>query len=301
MVLSLTELGNRLKEKRIENNYSLDELQNMTKIQKRYLEAIEEGNYDILPGQFYARAFAKQYAEAVGLDPEVLFHEYENDLPKSSTENIPERISRAQKHQNNVSTQNSKFFSLLPKLLVFILIIGIAVSIWLFLQRDNDSSLSNSEDDTEQAVESELGTPTEVDDTEIITENDETKTETKDPVEQPEEEAAPIEEKQQLIRIEQGSNSEYIPFELKGAEKLTVQIEANPNANCYLGIKNGKGKSFYGQEISNGESVSFDFSSEEEMLFNVGNTKGVVFTINNEPFTFPTDKAHQKVKIIFAR
>jgi cytoskeletal protein RodZ len=55
----LTELGKLLKEKREEKGMSLEELQTATKIQKRYLAAIEEGNYDVLPGTFYARAFIK--------------------------------------------------------------------------------------------------------------------------------------------------------------------------------------------------------------------------------------------------
>ncbi|WP_139037439.1 helix-turn-helix domain-containing protein, partial [Bacillus pumilus] len=62
----MTELGKRLVEAREEKGMSLEDLQTVTKIQKRYLLAIEQGNYDIIPGKFYVRAFIKQYAEAVG-------------------------------------------------------------------------------------------------------------------------------------------------------------------------------------------------------------------------------------------
>ncbi len=72
----MTELAIRLKEAREEKGMSLDELQAATKIQKRYLTALEEGNYDVIPGNFYVRAFIKQYAEAVGLDSDQLFEEY---------------------------------------------------------------------------------------------------------------------------------------------------------------------------------------------------------------------------------
>ena len=64
----MTELGARLKEARLAKGYSLEDLQEITKIQKRYLIGIEEGNYSIMPGSFYVRAFIKQYAEAVGLE-----------------------------------------------------------------------------------------------------------------------------------------------------------------------------------------------------------------------------------------
>ena len=48
----MNEIGEILKEARIEQGYTLDDLQQTTKIQKRYLQAIEDGNVDILPGRF---------------------------------------------------------------------------------------------------------------------------------------------------------------------------------------------------------------------------------------------------------
>ena len=68
----MTELGARLKEARLAKGYSIDDLQEITKIQKRYLAGIEEGNYSTMPGAFYVRAFIKQYAEAVGLNGDEL-------------------------------------------------------------------------------------------------------------------------------------------------------------------------------------------------------------------------------------
>lgn len=71
----LNEIGEKLKEARKAKGYTLDDLQQMTKIQKRYLIAIEEGNYDVMPGKFYARAFIKQYADTVGLNGDQLLEE----------------------------------------------------------------------------------------------------------------------------------------------------------------------------------------------------------------------------------
>lgn len=68
----MNEIGQKLREARIEKGYTLDDLQQITKIQKRYLIAIEEGNFDALPGSFYVRAFIKQYAQTVGLDNDAL-------------------------------------------------------------------------------------------------------------------------------------------------------------------------------------------------------------------------------------
>lgn len=89
----MTELGIRLKEAREEKAMSLDDLQAATKIQKRYLTALEEGNYDIIPGKFYVRAFIKQYAEAVGLDADQLFEEHKKDIPNTYHDDVSEKIS----------------------------------------------------------------------------------------------------------------------------------------------------------------------------------------------------------------
>ena len=79
----MTELGARLKEARLQKGYSLDDLQEITKIQKRYLVGIEEGNYSSMPGTFYVRAFIKQYAEAVGLDADEILQQYQKEIPVS--------------------------------------------------------------------------------------------------------------------------------------------------------------------------------------------------------------------------
>ena len=56
------QIGEQLKAARLEKQLSLDDIQEITKIQRRYLSAIEENNLSVLPGDFYVRAFIRQYA-----------------------------------------------------------------------------------------------------------------------------------------------------------------------------------------------------------------------------------------------
>lgn len=142
----MTELGNKLKEARLSKNLSLDDLQELTKIQKRYLIGIEEGNYSLMPGNFYVRAFIKQYAEALGLDSEQLFEEFTNEIPSQHTDDIPGQLSRV-KTKQTFSEGGSKFLDILPKLLIVVVIIGLFVLIWWYLSKntgnENDHASQN--------------------------------------------------------------------------------------------------------------------------------------------------------------
>ncbi len=67
-----TEIGRFLEQKRKERGLSLEEVEQATKIRKRYLTGLERDNYAILPDAVYARGFLKTYANYLGLDGEAL-------------------------------------------------------------------------------------------------------------------------------------------------------------------------------------------------------------------------------------
>lgn len=112
----MSDLGSILRKTRLEKKISLDDLQDVTKIRKRYLEAIEEGNYKILPGSFYVRAFIKSYAEAVGLDPTEVLNLYQTTNPSSPAQKpVVETI-----RQNRTSVRNTEKLSRFASSVMFI-------------------------------------------------------------------------------------------------------------------------------------------------------------------------------------
>jgi cytoskeletal protein RodZ len=72
----MKEIGAKLRAAREAKNISLEEIQLETKIRLRYLEAIESGAWEIIPGEVYRRGFVCSYASMVGLDGEELMREY---------------------------------------------------------------------------------------------------------------------------------------------------------------------------------------------------------------------------------
>jgi cytoskeletal protein RodZ len=120
----VSDLGQLLKKARLEKGISLEQLEEMTKIRKRYLEAIEEGDYNVLPGNFYVRAFIKNYAEAVGLDPNEVLTFYGNAIPPARLEGDIEPVRRSRKIRRNNKAW-SKWASNILMLLFVLLILGI--------------------------------------------------------------------------------------------------------------------------------------------------------------------------------
>jgi len=62
-------IGERLKRARRRKRLSLEQIEEITKVRKRYLEDIEKNRFDNLPSDVYAKGFLFKYAQAVGVDP----------------------------------------------------------------------------------------------------------------------------------------------------------------------------------------------------------------------------------------
>ncbi|MNH81248.1 Helix-turn-helix domain protein [compost metagenome] len=107
----MSDLGQQLKEARLQRGLSLDDVQELTKIRKRYLEAIEAGDYKVLPGSFYVRAFIKTYAEAVGVDSDGLLEEHRKDVPVSEPEPTMEPVIQKRRSSHAATERNSKWLS----------------------------------------------------------------------------------------------------------------------------------------------------------------------------------------------
>src|SRR5712691_8410948 len=82
------ELGSSLRDARRKRGLELDAVQRTTRIRKRYLEAMEEERFDLLPGVAYARGFLREYADLLGLDSSLYVHEY-NDRFAPRDEELP--------------------------------------------------------------------------------------------------------------------------------------------------------------------------------------------------------------------
>ncbi len=75
------EIGHALKRARVEKNLSLAQAEEETKIRQKYLLALENENFNAIPGRVYAKGFLRNYAQYLGLNAEELVWWYEKQYP----------------------------------------------------------------------------------------------------------------------------------------------------------------------------------------------------------------------------
>jgi len=66
------DFGQSLKEAREQKGVSLEEVEEVTRIRQKFLQALEEGNYGALPAETYVKGFLRTYAMYLELDPEAV-------------------------------------------------------------------------------------------------------------------------------------------------------------------------------------------------------------------------------------
>ncbi|WP_270995029.1 helix-turn-helix domain-containing protein [Listeria seeligeri] len=284
----MTELGDKLKQARREKGLSLDDLQQITKIQKRYLVAIEEGNYAVMPGKFYARAFIKQYAEAVGLDSATLFDEFESEVPETPQQEVvnnePSRVQSkrnpmpAQSVGNQVNSRN-RFFDILPKILIALFIVFILFIVWFFLLNKQDSSTEKVKTDTSNpTVKVEDSTKSE-DTTKDTTKKDTTEkdTTTKD------KEATDInKEDTKELEVTKGETSgNATTYTVKNTDKMKLSLSAT--GDSWIGVSDVSGNTIENVTLSSqNPSAEVDLGTNETVTVVIGNAPVTTVKINDK-------------------
>jgi len=149
----VSELGTLLKTARQEKGLSLDDVQEQTKIRKRYLEALEEGDFNVLPGKFYIRAFIKNYAECVGLDAEEVLKHYQVEVPEPEIQ-VSETLP-ARKPKRMRSATSERFGKIGFTILMWLFLILVIAVIW-FYNMNKDPEPANEPDGTPMTNNSDI-------------------------------------------------------------------------------------------------------------------------------------------------
>jgi cytoskeleton protein RodZ len=99
----MAEIGATLREARMRAHIDVSEIEAQTKIRAKYLRALENEEWDLLPGPTFVKSFLRTYAEALNLDGKVLIEEYRLAYERSDDADFRPIVSTAQRSGNQRS------------------------------------------------------------------------------------------------------------------------------------------------------------------------------------------------------
>ena len=102
-----------LKDLRISKDISLEDLESKTKINVKYLNAIEQGDFDILPTP-YLRLFIRAYADEIGGDAERALEQLDSFVGNNRPTATTSQIKNTDKDESKID-ENFSFFNLLSE------------------------------------------------------------------------------------------------------------------------------------------------------------------------------------------
>jgi len=297
--LLLKKFGNELKELREKNNITIEQINTKTRIDKKYLMAIEEGDFSVLP-EVYLRAFLKQYASAVQLSSSEILSKYEMakegldyektadldepEIEKKPEEKIKKKVSQAAKNDTKPELttekkrQDKNLYYIITAIVMFL---SIFIIYKVFLVDTSNEIITEKPFD--EIIKSEQ-----------VKDSNENK----------------------IIDPQNSNISDYSKIEPKGVEqiKASTKIQSNnPVTNVVQPLQKGlltltivgKGKSWI-RTVSDGENntefmiengVTKVVTAKDKFYLHIGNSGGVNLLLNNNDLQFKGSPG--KVRKIF--
>jgi cytoskeletal protein RodZ len=129
------QIGDTLREARMRQKIDITEIEAKTKIRAKYLRAMENEEFDLLPGSTFAKSFLRTYADALGLDAHRLVEEYrsqyepraEGDLPPLSAQSAS-RARNERRYDRRPPRRAAAILALALVAIVVLVVIGLASS-----------------------------------------------------------------------------------------------------------------------------------------------------------------------------
>ncbi|MDQ3876578.1 MAG: helix-turn-helix domain-containing protein, partial [Actinomycetota bacterium] len=99
------EIGSSLREARLRQGLDFAEIEQATKIRAKHLRALEDEQFDLLPGQTYVKGFLRTYADYLGLDGQLYVDEFNSRYAAGEEEPAPVARSSVQRRVRRVESR----------------------------------------------------------------------------------------------------------------------------------------------------------------------------------------------------
>ena len=292
--MTLKELGELLRRERERKGLSVKQVMESTKISRRILVAIEDGDRANLPHPVYAKGFIRNYARLLDLTQEELLaavdQEFgvEEDEERQHTRSVPRRAAPA----DGMSAQPANGRRVWPTLLLIAVLVAVLAAMVVYLQRrgaltaQGPAAPQVQEQAAAPATAPEAAAVQPAPAPEPVAPVVETPAPAPAPV-SPAAPAAPVQEQAKPAVPAQEQAKPHVP----GAK--TLAVVAKPGQMCWMevSVDGGDKKEFF---IRSNESVSFEYT--EKLWIKLGNVGGVNVTHNGKAVV--TDGAGWSVKTL---
>lgn len=310
----MSDLGRQLRDARLARGLSLDDVQEMTKIRKRYLEAIEAGDFKVLPGSFYVRAFIKTYAEAVGISPDELLQEHQDVVPEPEPEPVMEPVAQPRRAARRNAAAAGRSGKLLSTILMWVFPILILVLVWIFVINQNSSPNINESASGQQEQPSNTSSTTtppatggnggttqtppgagteQNGESTGTTENPESTgtTEGTDPEatngETPTTETGTTDASSTPVVSESGKEGRNTIFNVNYTGSDTLKVDIAATGQSWLEVyksADSSGERLFFNNTESGQNLSYDLT-DSGLYIKSGNSRATNITINGQPIT----------------
>lgn len=296
----LKKLAAELKSAREKKKITIEEIFTKTRIDKKFLAAIEQGNFSVMP-EVYIRAFIKEYSKTIGLNPDEVLEKFKlagdgRDF-ETSTEKVSDKKSPPkedvtiakidQSEKVELSNETRENENKKSKTSIYILsALGMLITILLVynLFLDNSSNVIVTEKPFEEIIESE----TSGDNSEAV---EVVKSKNSDPVEKiesPKLEPIKTETKAEAIKKETqplmgnvGTDKKLV-LTIVGNNKSWIRVLSDENNNTEFILDSGMTKIL---------------SAEERFYLHIGNSGDIKLLLNDRDLNFTGSPG--KVRKIF--
>jgi len=136
----IEDFGKYLRSEREMRGIPLEEIAESTKIQKRFLEALETNYYEVLPGEVFVRGFVHSYAKAIGADIEEILGKFDETVGHKRKD----EIQKGELGKNQAYLRNRKTYRFISVMVIVLIFGGVGFSISKIIDAFNDPEVSSS-------------------------------------------------------------------------------------------------------------------------------------------------------------
>jgi cytoskeletal protein RodZ len=123
----MAEIGESLREARMRARIDISEVEARTKIRAKYLRALENEEWNLVPGPVYVKSFLKTYGDYLGLDSRLLIDEFKRRYERPSENEVRASASSARERDRSPSRLVGTLFSPIGVIVVALIVIVVAL------------------------------------------------------------------------------------------------------------------------------------------------------------------------------